>query len=70
MSNTSNVILNAECYNISNTKISGTLHVTKAQKNDSSITAKGEVTGKGVKLSTHTHTIASGSSAGKTKKPD
>lgn len=55
---------------ISDTKISGTLHVTKAQKNDSSITASGEVTGKGVKLSTHTHTIASGSSAGKTKKPD
>ena len=56
---------------VSDTKITGTLHVTKAQTNDSSIKAKGEVTAKNkVKLSTHTHTIASGSSAGKTKKPD
>ena len=32
---------------------------------------KGEVTAKNkVKLSTHTHTIVGGSSAGKTKKPD
>jgi len=54
----------------SNVKIDGTLNVTGAQTNDSTITASDEVTGKGVELSTHTHTISSGSSAGKTKKPD
>ena len=54
----------------SNVTIDGTLNVTGAQTNDSSITASDEVTGKGVELSTHTHIISSGSSAGKTKKPD
>lgn len=52
------------------TTLQSTLDVTGKQTNSSSITASGEVKGKGVKLSTHTHTIASGSSAGKTKKPD
>jgi len=55
---------------ISDTTITGKLHVTDAQTNDSTITAEGEVTGNEVKLSKHTHTISSGSSAGKTKKPD
>ena len=41
-----------------NVKIDGKLNVTGAQTNDSTITAEGEVTGKGIKLSTHTHTIA------------
>ena len=54
----------------SNVKIDGTLNVTGAQTNDSTITAEDEITGKGVKLSTHTHTISSGSSAGKTLLPD
>ena len=52
------------------TTLQSTLDVTGKQTNSSSITASGEVKGKGVKLSTHKHTIASGSSAGKTKKPD
>jgi len=52
------------------TTLQSTLDVTGKQTNSSSITASGEVKGKGVKLSTHTHTITSGSSAGKTKKPD
>jgi len=58
---------------ISNTTIDGTLHVTGEQTNDKGIVAEGEIqTKKGnkPKLSSHTHTIASGSSAGKTKKPD
>ena len=54
----------------SNVKIDGTLNVTGAQTNDSTITATDEITGKGVELSTHTHTIPSGSSVGKTLKPD
>lgn len=54
---------------VSDTKISGTLHVTKAQTNDSSIKAKGEVTAKNkVKLSTHKHTVG-GSAAPKTGSP-
>ena len=55
---------------ISDTTITGTLHVTGAQTNDSTITATDSITGKEVVLDTHTHTISSGSSAGKTKKPD
>ena len=58
---------------ISNTTITGTLHVTGDQTNDSSIVAEGEIQtkkGNAPKLSSHTHTISSGSSAGKTKKPD
>jgi hypothetical protein len=58
---------------ISDTTITGTLHVTGKQTNESSIVADGEIQtkkGNAPKLSTHTHTIASGSSAGKTKKPD
>jgi hypothetical protein len=50
----------------SNVKIDGTLNVTGAQTNDSTITAEDEVTGKGVELSTHTHT----ETGSKTKKPD
>ena len=54
---------------VSDTKISGTLHVTKAQTNDSSIKAKGEVTAKNkVKLSTHKHTVG-GSAAPQTGSP-
>lgn len=48
----------------SDVTIDGKLEVT------STIIAEDEITGKGVELSTHTHTISSGSSAGKTKKPD
>lgn len=45
-----------------NVKIDGKLEVTGEQTNDSSITASGEVEGKGIKLSTHTHTgVQSGS---------
>jgi hypothetical protein len=58
---------------ISNTTITGTLHVTGKQTNESSIVADGEIQtkkGNAPKLSKHTHTITSGSSAGKTKKPD
>jgi hypothetical protein len=55
---------------ISDTTVTGTLHVTGAQTNDSTITATDSITGKEVVLDTHTHTISSGSSAGKTKKPD
>jgi len=50
--------------------IDGELRVTGKQINDSTITASDEITGNGVKLSTHTHTIITGSSAGKTNKPD
>ena len=53
----------------SNVKIDGTLNVTGAQTNDSTITAEDEVTGKGVELSTHTHTISSGSSAARLRNP-
>ena len=58
---------------ISDTTITGTLHVTGKQTNESSIVADGEIQtkkGNSPKLSTHTHIITSGSSAGKTKKPD
>ena len=58
---------------ISDTTISGTLHVTGNQTNEKSIVADGEIQtilGNKPKLSKHTHTISSGSSAGKTKKPD
>jgi len=44
------------------------LNVTGKQTNSSSITASGEVTGKGVKLSSHTHTVG-GSAAPKTGGP-
>lgn len=45
------------------TSLQSTLAVTGAQTNDSSITASGEVTGNGIKLSTHTHSgVKSGSS--------
>lgn len=53
-----------------NTTITGTLHVTEEQTNDKTITATDSITGKGVVLDTHTHTISSGSSAGNTQKPD
>ena len=46
---------------------------TGKQTNEMSIVADGEIQtkeGNAPKLSKHTHTIASGSSAGKTKKPD
>ena len=55
---------------ISDTTITGTLHISGAQTNDSTITATDSITGKDVVLDTHTHTIKSGSSAGKTNKPD
>lgn len=55
---------------ISDTTITGKLHVTGEQTNDSTITATESITGKDVVLDTHTHTISSGSSAGKTKEPD
>ena len=51
------------------TKLHSTLNVTGSQKNSSSITASGEVTGKGVKLSTHTHSVG-GSAAPKTGSPN
>ena len=38
-----------------NTTITGTLHVTGAQTNDSTIVAQGEITGNGIPLSTHKH---------------
>lgn len=38
-----------------NTTITGTLHVTGAQTNDSTIVAQDEITGKGIPLSTHKH---------------
>lgn len=53
-----------------NTTITGTLHVTEEQTNDKTIVATDSITGKGVVLDTHTHTISSGSSAGNTQKPD
>ena len=52
------------------TDLQSTLDVTGKQSNASSITASGEVQGRGVKLSTHTHRINSGSSAGATSKPN
>ena len=55
---------------ISDTTITGKLHVTDKQTNDSTITATDSITGKGVVLDTHTHTISSGSSAGTTRKPN
>ena len=39
-----------------NTTITGTLHVTKAQTNDSTIVASDSITGKGITLDTHVHT--------------
>jgi len=51
------------------TKLHSTLNVTGKQSNSSSITASGEVTGKGVKLSTHTHSVG-GSAAPKTGSPN
>ena len=53
-----------------NTTLQSLLDVTGAQTNASSITASGTITDSGATLATHTHTIPSGSSAGKTKKPD
>ena len=38
-----------------NTTITGTLHVTDAQTNDSTIIAQGEITGNEIPLSTHKH---------------
>jgi len=55
---------------ISDTTITGKLHVTDEQTNDSTITATDSITGKEIVLDTHTHTISSGSSAGKTEVPD
>ena len=51
---------------VSDTKISGTLNVTGAQTNDSTIVAKDTITDKGATLATHTHKtkVTSGSSAG------
>lgn len=60
---------------ISNTKISGTLHVTKAQTNASSIVADGEIQtkqGNKPKLSSHTHQVKkveSGTSTKTSEKP-
>ena len=55
---------------ISDTTVTGTLHVTGAQTNDSTIHAKGDIStdaGDSPTLATHTHdtTITGGSSAGK-----
>ncbi len=61
---------NNETEIISDTTITGKLHVTGEQTNDSTITATDSITGKEIVLDTHTHTISSGSSAGKTSKPD
>lgn len=41
---------------LSNTLVDGTLHVTGAQTNDSTIVAQGEITTKGIGLSIHVHT--------------
>ena len=49
----------------SNVKIDGTLNVTGAQTNDSTIIAEDEITGNKIKLSTHTHT----ETGSETKKP-
>jgi len=55
---------------ISDTTVTGTLHVTGAQTNDSTIVASDTITDSGATLATHTHTISSGSSAGNTEQPD
>jgi len=39
-----------------NLKVDGTVWITGKQQNDSSIEAVGEITGKEIKLSEHTHT--------------
>ena len=56
-----------------NLTVDGSCLLSGEQTNEKGIVADGEIqTKKGnkPKLSTHTHTISSGSSAGKTKKPD
>ena len=50
-----------------NTTITGTLHVTGAQTNDSTIVATDSITGKEITLDTHVHT---GDSGGKTGTPE
>lgn len=49
-----------------NTTITGTLHVTDAQTNDSTITASGEITSGSVTLTGHTHKDTPGLGAGTT----
>lgn len=49
-----------------NTTITGTLHVTEAQTNDSTITASGEITSGSVTLTGHTHNDTPGLGAGTT----
>lgn len=49
-----------------NTTITGTLHVTEAQTNDSTITASGEITSGSVTLTGHTHKDTPGLGAGTT----
>ena len=53
-----------------NLTVDGTVHITGAQTNDSTIVASDTITDSGATLATHTHTIPGGSSAGKTLKPD
>ena len=50
----------------SNVKIDGTLNVTGAQTNDSTITAEGEITSGSVTLTKHTHIDTAGLGPGKT----
>ena len=52
----------------SNVKIDGTLNVTGAQTNDSTITAEGEITSGSVTLTGHTHIDTAGLGPGKTTK--
>jgi len=60
--NASNDIVNID----GNTTITGTLHVTDAQTNDSTITASGEITSGSVTLTGHTHNDTPGLGAGTT----
>lgn len=52
------------------TNIEGDVNITGNVSVDGTIEATGEVTGNGVNLSTHTHNIISGSSAGTTATPN
>ena len=54
---------------ISDTTITGKLHVTEDVTAAKDIDAQGEITDKGATLATHTHEIKSGSSAGDTEPP-
>ena len=54
---------------ISDTTITGKLHVTEDVTAAKDIDAQGEITDKGATLATHIHTISSGSSAGDTEPP-